>query len=105
MKNEAIIKAFKEGAVKSLEGGDTKHTFLLTYRDKKYILRKFSSKKDADYYLSICKRLLKHNFLPKLHYQKGKSCLFEYIEGRDCNKLDASRIARQVGRICGVINK
>ena len=105
MKNEAIAKAFKEGIIKSLDGGDTKHTFLLTYRDKKYILRKFSSKRDADYYLSICKRLLKHDFLPKFYYQKGRNALFEYIVGRDCNKKDASHIAQQVGRICGLINK
>ena len=91
VKNETMVKALKEGTIKSLDGGDTKHTFLLTYETKKYILRKFSSKKDANYYLSICKKLLKYNFLPKFYYQSGRKVLFEYIEGRDCNKKDASR--------------
>lgn len=95
----------KEGVVKKLEGGDTNHTFLLTHDNKKYILRKFSTKKEADYYIKICKKLSKHGFLPKIYYQKGRRALFEYIEGRDCNKEDAARVAGQVGRICGQINK
>lgn len=105
MKKGYILNAFNEGTIKSLEGGDTKHAFLLTYENKKYILRKFSSKKDADHYLSICKKLLKHHFLPKYYHQKGKDVLFEYIEGRDCNKKDASKVAGQVGEICGFVNK
>ena len=105
MKKEDMSKIMKEGTISHIKGGDTKHTFLLVYRDKRYILRKFSNKNTTDYYTGICKKLHKYEFLPKILYQNEKNVLFEYIEGRDCTKLDASHVAIQIGRICGLINK
>jgi|SRR3989344_2342992 len=105
MKPKNMLKLLNEGIISNLEGGDTKHTFLLRHQNNKYVLRIFKNKATASYYITICKKLLKYNFLPYIYCQHGKKVLFEYIEGRDCNKQDASSVAAQVGRICAWINK
>ncbi len=95
----------KQGVISKLAGGDTNHTFLLQYENKKYILRKFSNEATADYYVKLCKRLYKYGFLPKVYYKSGKEVIFEYINGRDCKDEDASKVAFQIGKICGIINR
>src|SRR3989338_7736052 len=94
----------KKGEISNLEGGDSEETFLVTYLGKKFVLRKYETVKEANYYASIHKKLEKYDILPKLHYKEKNKLLFEYIEGRDCKKRDALKFAYQVGRICGAIN-
>ena len=95
----------KNGKISKLTGGDTGHAFLLEYEGKKYVLRKFEDEKVAEYYFELCKKLEGQGFLPHIYYKEGKNIIFEYIEGRDCNKKDAVKVAFQVGKICSLINK
>jgi len=94
----------KNGKTEVLEGGDTQETFLLTFEGKKFVLRKCPNKKRADELVFISKKLKKYDILPKLYYQDGRSLIFEYIEGRDCKRTDALKVAKQVGRICALAN-
>lgn len=68
------------------------------------MLRKYETKKEADYIVTIYKRLKQHGFLPKIYFQEGKNLLIEHIEGRDCTKRDTSKVVAQIGRICELIN-
>ncbi len=95
----------KNGKISKLAGGDTGHAFLLEYKGKKYVLRKFEDEKTAGYYFELCKKLQGHGFLPKIYFKEGKNIVFEYIEGRDCSKKDALKVAFQVGKICALTNK
>ena len=95
----------KEGVRSKFEKGIVSKVELIEYDGKKYVLRTFKSKKKADYYSSILKKLKKYKFTPKILYQNKRQVLFEFIEGRDCKESDASRAAYQVGKICAAINK
>ena len=95
----------KEGRTKIFKRGDGGQTFLLTHKGKRYILRKCSTKKEADFYSSILKRLRKYDIMPKLYYQDKKNLILEYIQGRHVRKKDTLDVANQVGKICGIISK
>ncbi len=95
----------KEGKISKLKGGDSGETFLVEYRKKKFVLRNYETKGEAEYYLLICKKLKQYGFLPEICYQEGNKILFEYIKGRDCRKSDAFKVAEQVGKICARINR
>lgn len=94
----------KNGKRSHLRGGESGETFLVEYRKKKFVLRNYETKDEADYIMNIYKKLRRYGFLPEIYVQDGKSLLIEYVEGRDCTKRDTSKVALQVGRICGLIN-
>tara|TARA_Y100000310_G_C20550154_1_gene747657 strand:+ start:70 stop:858 length:789 start_codon:yes stop_codon:yes gene_type:complete len=95
----------KEGTRSKFEGGTVSKIELVEYGGQKYVLRSFKSKKKADYYASILKKLKKYGFKPKVLYQNKKQMLLEFIRGRDCRESDASKAAYQVGKICAAVNK
>jgi len=94
----------KKGKITKLEGGDSEETFLIKHKGRKFVLRIYETEKEANYYDLIYKKLEKYNIFPKLYYKEKNKLLFEYIEGRDCKKSDALKVAFQVGRICALIN-
>jgi len=93
------------GKISKLEGGESGETFLVKYSGKKFVLRRYQTKKEADYYVSVYNKLKKYGFLPDLYFHEDKDILMEYISGRDCKKSDALKVAEQVGRICALISK
>lgn len=95
----------KQGVISKLEGGDSGETFLVKFAGKSFVLRKYETKKEADYNILIHKKLKKYGFFPELYYQEGNNVLFEYIKGRNCKKSDALSVAKQVGKICARINQ
>lgn len=99
--NEILVK----GQTKLLPGGDSKETFLVNYKRKKFVLRKCSNKKRANELAFICNNLERYDILPKLLYQEGKNLMFEYVKGRACKKSDALKVAQEIGKICALINK
>lgn len=95
----------KRSKISKLSGGDSEETFLVEYGRDKFVLRVYETIKEADYNSLIHSKLKKYGFLPKLFYQEKNKLLFEYIEGRDCKKSDALKVAEQVGKICARINQ
>ena len=85
-------------------GGLTKEVHLLTHLGQKYILRKCPNLKTADKYEKIYDALEKYGFLPELLWRDRTKMIFEYLPGRDCRIADALRVAKDVGRIAGIIN-
>ncbi len=100
-----VKEVLSNGKVSKLKGGDSDETFLVRYGRNKFVLRIYKTNKEADYYSLIHKRLSRYKFLPKLCYKEKNRLLFEYIQGRDCKKSDALKVAYQVGRICAAINQ
>jgi len=103
-------KILREGVIEILnsdsgEGGMSKKVHLLKHNGKGYVLRICKDKKTAIMYSKNLKKYEKERFLPKLIEISGKKILLEYIEGRDCKKKDALRVAYQVGKIIGTINR
>jgi hypothetical protein len=94
----------EKGEISHLKGGESRETFLLQYRGKKFVLRRYETKKEADYISRIYKNLKEYKILPQIYYQNGKDLLIEYIDGRNCRKSDTSKVAEQIGRICALIN-
>ncbi|MDP3882283.1 MAG: hypothetical protein Q8Q31_05390 [Nanoarchaeota archaeon] len=94
-----------KGNISKLRGGDSEETFLVRYCGKKFVLRIYEDRKTADYYVKVHKKLSKHGFLPALYYQEKNKILVEYIEGRNCKKSDALKVAAQIGKICALINQ
>jgi len=95
----------KEGKISKLEGGDSGQTYLVNHNKKKFVLREYENEKAADYYVMVHKKLQQYGFFPNLYYKEKNKILFEYIDGRDCKKSDALKVAYQVGKICATINK
>ena len=98
-------KILSEGKITKFEKGVASSVYLIEYGNEKYVLRTFKSKKEADFYLGIMKKLNKFGFFPKVLKNKGRKVLFEYIQGRDCKDSDSKIAANQVGIICAVVNK
>ncbi len=86
-------------------GGLSGEVHLVTYNNKKYVVRRCSKVSIAKRYEEISKKFGKYNFLPKFLGRFGKDVLFEYIEGRDLTKIESLNSLEQMGRIAGYINK
>ena len=103
-------EALKKGKIKRIlsdegEGGVSREAHLLEYDGKKYLLRICQSKATAKYHEKNYRRLEKYGFLPKLLYSEENKLIFEYIHGRDCKRNDAIKVAYEIGKIAGTINK
>lgn len=100
----------KKGEVKRLfsedkSGGWSKETYLVRYKDKKYVVRKCSTIERARYYEEIEKKFGKYKILPRFIERCGKNVFYEYIEGRDLKYKESKQVIEQVGKIAGKINK
>ncbi len=98
-------RILKEAKITKTKLGNSGQTFLVKYRNKKYILRKCDNKNEADFYIKIYKKLKRYGFLPKILGKNKENILFEFIEGRNCRKNDSPEVIYQVGKICAYINK
>jgi len=94
----------KEAKIIKFEKGVASSVYLVEHNNEKYVLRQFKTKKDADFYIGIIKRLKKFEFFPQVINNQGKKVLFEYISGRDCKESDSIKVAKQIGLICACIN-
>ena len=94
----------KEAKITKFQKGVASSVYLVEHNNQKYVLREFKTKKDADFYLDIIKRLKKFGFFPKVLDSNGKKVLFEYLSGRDCKESDSINVAKQIGLICAHIN-
>jgi hypothetical protein len=100
----------KRGKVKRLfsedkSGGWSKETYLLRYKDKKYVVRKCSTLERAKFYEEIENKLGKYDILPKIIERCGKNVFYEYIDGRDLTYKESKKIIEQIGKIASYINK
>lgn len=86
-------------------GGLSGEVHLVTYDNKKYVVRRCIKISIAKEYENISKRFRKYKFLPKFLGRFGKDVLFEYIEGRDLTKIESLKSLEQMGKIAGYINK
>jgi len=86
-------------------GGLSGEVHLITYDDKKYVVRRCSKISIAKNYEYLSKTFEKYSFLPKFLGRFGKDVLFEYIEGRDLTKNESMDSLEQMGRMAGHINK
>ena len=100
-----MMRILKQAEITRTKLGDSGQTFLVKYKDKKFILRRCNNKKEADFYIQIYKKLNKYKFLPKIIERSKENILFEFIEGRNCRKSEGKKIIYQVGKICACINK
>ena len=81
-------------------------TKLVEYNGKKYVLRKFKTKRKSDQVYEIYKKLEKFGILPKLYYRRGNNFIFEFIPGRECKKPPENLdVIKQVAKICAIVNK
>jgi hypothetical protein len=87
------------------QGGLSRETYLIRHEGKKYVLRVPKNKNREERYFEILNKLSKYGYFPKLLCKRGKRFLFEHIGGRDCKKSDALKVAYEVGKIAGIINK
>ncbi len=97
-------EALSKGCIERIKGGESNEVHLLTYADKKYILRKYSNTDDCDWSFYTHNLLKEHGFLPKIIFKKDKNLILEHINGRNCTKNDADDVAYEIGRICGIVN-
>ena len=100
-----MMRILKQAEITRTKLGDSGQTFLVKYKDKKFILRRCNNKKEADFYISIYKKLKKYNLLPKVIDRNKENILFEFIEGRNCRMNDGKKVIYQIGKICAYINK
>ncbi|MFW6283475.1 MAG: hypothetical protein ACOC1P_05490, partial [Minisyncoccales bacterium] len=86
------------------KGALSNETFIINYKNKKYVLRKCKDIDKAKEYENYPKYFEKYNILPRFLYRDKNNLVLEFIEGRDCTKQDADSVAEQVGEIAGIIN-
>lgn len=110
MNQLAIIPSIKEilenGEVKILpcmQGGMTKEVHLASIGEEKYILRRASTKENADRYERYSKELERAGVIPRMLERVGNDILFEFLEGRDLAYSDLD-YAKDVGKISGLAN-
>src|SRR3989344_3743171 len=101
---ECAMRILKEGKLSRLRGGDSGKTYQIRRGPQKYVVKEYETANLAKYYELIHRKLFRYGFLPRLYCRDKNKLVFEYIEGRDCKKPDASEVAFQVGRICAIIN-
>jgi len=89
------------------EGGNTKETHLVEYKDKKYVIRICNDKKSFENCELVFKKFKNKTFLPKLLEKKGNHFLIEFLGGRDLNeeKDTSKEIFTQVGMFLAEVNK
>lgn len=102
-------ETLKKGKIKRLlpdekKGALSNETFIINYKNKKYVLRKCKDIDKAKEYENYLKHFEKYNILPRFLYRDKNNLVLEFIEGRDCTKEDADSVAEQVGEIAGIIN-
>lgn len=104
-----IKKILEDGKIKtlfsSLGSGTTGEAHLATYKKQKYVLRICQDNQTAKKYKRIYNLFKKQKFLPRLLESYKHYLLFEYIPGRDLKEKERPEIIKQVGKICGLINK
>jgi hypothetical protein len=86
-------------------GGLTGEVHLLTYDNKKFILRRCKTIKRARKYEKISKKFEKHSFLPRLIQRCGRDVIYEFIEGRQLRANESLKVFEQIGKILAEINK
>jgi len=102
-----ILKHGKIVPITSEQGGGglTREVHLIRYNGKKYVLRKCATKERADLYEKLTKKFEKYGFLPKFLGRYKNNLFFEYLPGRDLREKDALKYSREIGRICGIVNR
>lgn len=96
----------KKGKYSEFDNGESGLTKLVEYNGKKYVLRKFKTKRKSDQVYEIYKKLEKFGILPKLYYRRGNNFIFEFIPGRECKKPPENLdVIKQVAKICAIVNK
>jgi hypothetical protein len=85
--------------------GWSEEVHLVSYQNKKYVLRVCKDVEKAKHYEKISSQLERYGFLPKLFGRRAHKVLYEYINGRDLRKKETRNVIRQVGRICACVNK
>jgi len=76
---------------------------LLEYGSSKAVLRECVDKGTADKYCFFGVHL--NGFLPQILRREGSRVYYEYLNGRDCVREDADRVALQIGRISGFVRR
>lgn len=95
-----------KGEYKEFANGESGLTKLIDYKGKKYVLRRFKTKKESKECKKIYSKLERFGFLPKLLYSKESNFIFEFIPGRECKKPPENlEIVRQVAEIYALVNK
>ncbi|MCH7850545.1 MAG: hypothetical protein IH845_02775 [Nanoarchaeota archaeon] len=98
-KGEISILLPEEGG-----GGLSGEVHLVTYENKKIVIRRCKTLAKAKYYEFLSKKFKKYGFLPKFLGRYGKDVAYEFLEGRDLRGKEKLWVFEEVGRIGGIIN-
>lgn len=85
-------------------GGLTGEVHLVTYDDKKFVIRRCKKLATARYYEELSKKFEKYGFLPKFLGRYGKDVAYEFIKGRDLRDSERLSVFEEIGKIAGMIN-